>query len=78
MRFSLFALLPLISALQLPHLPTPQSALRAADAILHSASDLSPASDLNLASIPVDDHVLITSARHPVRLTLSVPFGRSR
>jgi len=71
MRISLLALLPLISALQLPHLPNAQSAIQAADAFLHTSSDLSPGNDLTLASIPVDDHVVLTSARHPVRSHLS-------
>ena len=82
MRFSLLALLPAIAALQLPHIPTPQDALHAADAFLSSnvhtaAASLGVANDMNLAMIPQDEHVVITSARHPVRLMskCEVPLG---
>lgn len=63
---ALLALVPLISALQLPHIPTPQSAIQAADAYLHSTADLSYANDMKLASMPGDEHLVFTSARHPV------------
>jgi hypothetical protein len=71
MRFQyLVALLPLISALQLPRLPTAQDALSAADALLHSTKQashtLSYASDMTLASIPADEHITFTSTKHPV------------
>jgi cathepsin A (carboxypeptidase C) len=64
----LLSLLPIITALQFPHF-TPQSALQAADNILHDASNiashiLTPASDFTLASIP-DEHVTITNAQFP-------------
>ena len=77
MRFTLLSLLPLISALQLPHIPTPQSVLQAADSILHGSSALSPANDMTLASIPADEHVLITNAHHPVRHRPLVRDGSS-
>ena len=55
MRFSFLPLLPAFSALRLPDLLTPQSALQAADAFVHSSSDLSYVSGMKLASIPRDD-----------------------
>ncbi|RSH85597.1 hypothetical protein EHS25_003736 [Saitozyma podzolica] len=80
MRSILLALLPFISALQLPHLPTPQDAFQAADDLIRGhghaslptfngagagATKMSLANDMTLAMIPGDEHVLITSARHP-------------
>ncbi|KAK4684296.1 hypothetical protein P7C73_g5896, partial [Tremellales sp. Uapishka_1] len=65
MRLALLApLLPLITALQLPHF-TPQDALHAADSLLHPEVTLSYGNDMTLSSIPNDDHVVIKSARHP-------------
>jgi len=78
MRFQYLAtLLPLISALQLPHLPTAQDALSAANALLQpikqASHTLGYASDVTLASIPGDEHMVFTSAKHPVsHLTLSM------
>jgi len=69
--------MPLVSALSFPHL-TPQEALSAADSMLRpghpgqahesAATTLGYASDITLASIPGDEHVVLTSARHPVSL----------
>ena len=70
----LMALVPLISALSFPHL-SPQEALSAADAFLNpsqshahetAATTLGYANDITLASVPNDEHVVLTSARHPV------------
>ena len=79
MRLSLLALLPAIAALQLPHIPTPQDALHAADSFLSStvhsaAASLSAASDMNLAIVSQDEHTLITSARHPVGTKIIFPY----
>lgn len=80
MRLSLIALgglLPLISAL---HFPSPQDALSAADSFLHPGQSgqvragqpagvtLGYANDITLAQVPGDEHVVLTSSRHPVRL----------
>ncbi|KAL7418832.1 hypothetical protein Q5752_006516 [Cryptotrichosporon argae] len=64
--FALLPLLPLIAAFRLP---SPQNALAAAADLLDTGaaahSFLSPASDFTLASIPGDEHVVVTSASHP-------------
>ena len=72
MRVSLLGLLPLISAIRLHHIPTPQDTFAAANALLHSAQDsaattLGYANDITLAMVPGDEHVVLTSAHHPVR-----------
>lgn len=68
---ALIALLPLTAALQFPHIPSPQEAIDVAGSILHPATTLTHANDMVLASVPTDDHMVITSALHPVRPTLS-------
>lgn len=83
MQLKLVALLPYlvaaVSALQIPHLPTPQEALRAADSVLHGSipsfpsangaeTVLSYANDMKLSMIGGDDHVVITHAKYPVGL----------
>jgi hypothetical protein len=68
------ALLPLLNALQLPHLPSAQEAISAAEQLLsgngistgHASTVLGYANDMTLASIQGDEHVTITSHRHPV------------
>lgn len=63
-----------VAALQLPHIPTPQEALATADSFLHAAHGagqpashvLSYANDVTLASVPGDEHLVLTSASHPV------------
>ena len=80
MRLSLIALgglLPLVAAL---HFPSPQDALSAADSFLHpgqpaqgkqpAAVTLGHANDITLAQLPGDEHVVLTSAHHPVRPNL--------
>lgn len=65
---ALITLLPLTAALQFPHIPSAQEALDAAGSILHPSATLSHASDMVLSSVPTDDHLVITSALHPVSL----------
>lgn len=55
------AALPLAAAFRIP---TAQDAFAAAQELLE---DMTPASDITLASVPADDHYVITSALHPVR-----------
>lgn len=66
MWLALIALLPLTAALQFPHIPSAQEALDAAGSILHPSAVLSHASDMVLSSVPTGDHLVITSALHPV------------
>lgn len=72
------ALLPLSAALNFPHVPSAQEALDVAGSILHPATTLTHASDMVLSSIPTDDHLVITSALHPVSKILSCPRQRLR
>ncbi|KAL1407126.1 hypothetical protein Q8F55_006540 [Vanrija albida] len=74
MRIALLALLPAIAAFRLP---SPEVAFELAHdlvddvlggpAAAHAPADavLSPASDITLASIPGDEHYVLTSALHP-------------
>lgn len=70
---ALIPLVPLISAFSLPHF-TPQDALSAADSFVHGdrvnvgSTTLGHANDITLASIPGDEHISLTHAKHPVRL----------
>lgn len=73
---SLVSLLPLVSAFKLPNI-TPQGALSAVDGLLHpaqshdtAATTLTYANDVTLASIPGEEHVVLTSAHHPVRMSV--------
>jgi hypothetical protein len=65
---ALLPLLPLVTALHFPHLPTPQEALDVAGSILHPGVTLTHGNDMRLSSVPTDDHLVVTSAMHPVRV----------
>jgi hypothetical protein len=65
---ALLPLLPLASALHFPHLPTPQEALDVAGSILHPGVTLTHGNDMRLSSVRTDDHLVVTSAMHPVRI----------
>jgi hypothetical protein len=65
---ALLPLLPLVTALSFPHLPTPQEALDVAGSILHPGVTLTHGNDMRLSSVPTDDHLVVTSAMHPVRI----------
>jgi cathepsin A (carboxypeptidase C) len=71
---ALLPLLPLATALHFPHLPTPQDALDVAGSILHPGVILTHGNDMRLSSVPTDDHLVVTSAMHPVR-TLPISIG---
>lgn len=80
MKFgALFAVLPLVSALSFPHVPSPGDALTFADSLLHNgngspSAKLSGASDNTLQSVTsTEDHVVLTSAHHPVSWTTARP-----
>lgn len=66
----LLPLLPLAAALKFPHMPSAQEALDVAGSILHPGVTLTPGSDMTLSSVPTDDHMVVTSAMHPVSATL--------
>ena len=70
---ALLPLLPLATALHFPHLPTPQEALDVAGSILHPGVTLTHGNDMRLSSVPTDDHLVVTSAMHPVSI-----FGHER
>jgi hypothetical protein len=63
---ALLPLLPLATALKFPHIPTPQEALDVAGSILHPGVTLTHGNDMRLSSVPTDDHLVVTSAMHPV------------
>ena len=65
---ALLPLLPLAAALKFPHLHTPQEALDVAGSILHPGVTLTHGNDMRLSSVPTDDHLVVTSAMHPVRI----------
>jgi len=65
---ALLLLLPLATALHFHHLPTPQEALDVAGSILHPGVTLTHGNDMRLSSVPTDDHLVVTSAMHPVRI----------
>lgn len=67
---TILPLLPLAAALQLPHFPSPQEALDVAGSLLHPGVTLTHGSDMTLSSVPTDDHLVVTSAMHPVRLKI--------
>ncbi|WWC66700.1 uncharacterized protein I206_100604 [Kwoniella pini CBS 10737] len=65
---SLLALLPLISAIQLPHIPSPQDALNVADSFIHSqqhpSTTLNYASDIKLDSVG-EEFTVLTHKKFP-------------
>jgi hypothetical protein len=63
---ALLPLLPLAAALQFPHMPSAQDALDVAGSILHPGVTLTHGSDMMLSSVPTDEHLVVTSAMHPV------------
>jgi hypothetical protein len=69
---ALLPLLPLATALNFPHIPTPQEALDVAGSILHPGVTLTHGNDMRLSSVPTDDHLVVTSAMHPVSLITSL------
>lgn len=76
---ALISLLPLVSAFKFPRV-TPQSALSTVDGLLHpghshdsAATTLTYANDITLSNIPGDEHVVLTSAHHPVSVDLVRP-----
>lgn len=65
MRLTTFALAaaPLAATVSAFHIPTVQDAFESAQSLLE---DMTPASDITLASVPVDDFFVLQSAHHPV------------